>query len=380
MDGEGVVDAETVADGSQALARRFTSGVALHGEDDELTQALRAHLTREAAEKAKRDQPEATRRAFAQDWALWTRFIDHLNKRTGAKLGYVRDATAGQLVAFVGWLDTDRKAAVTSMPRRLTGIRAMLRDVHGKELSPEDLKPARKAIKALRTASGGQDTQQQKADRAVRIARERGRADIVTPDDVRRMVEAAPGYQPLTGFLSGQRAAALAALSFAIAARVAETSALSVADVLPEGKGLMVDVPAVKGGTGRKVYVPPSVDPTRCPVRLWNVWREESGLGASDPAFPAFTPQGNLTKRYVTAESIRSTLTALADRAGLTDTQGLPLHVTGHSFRRGYITQAARDKTMSHQEIARQSGHSPTSPEFLKYIELADRLDGKAVL
>jgi integrase len=376
-----IVDAEVVADVAVRAGAELDDPVAA-----ERYRAYRADLDAAVKANAKASVPKSTTLAFAQDWSLWAEHLAYEHEQRGVKLDPVRDAVPSQFVAFVLWLDKVKHASPTSMPRRLTGIRARLRDQHGVNLTPDDLAPARKVIRSLTTASGNGDERAQKAARAERLSRARGRADIVTPDDVRQMVEAAPKYRSGMGPLPGLRVAALAALSFGIAARTAETSALYVADIVVTTgtatvkgrkvtrRGLMVDVPAVKGGTGRQVFVPESADPERCPVRLWKAWAEAAELDPTDAAFPAFAPNGQLRPdATVSAESIR---TALTDLGALAE---LPQKVTGHSFRRGFITQAQRDG-MPHKEIARQSGHSLGSPEFWKYIELADLLDTQAVL
>ena len=368
---------------TEAVDRLVTAGGSDIDVRDEKTAAYLEALRAANKSAAAADVPKATRLAFTQDWSLWAEYIADQNKRHGIRLHPVRDASADNFTGFIRWLDNVKNASPTSMPRRLTGIRATLRDRHGVILTKEDLAAARKVIKGLTTASGADDTATQKVQRIERKQRARGSADIVTPDDVSLMVAAAPRFKEHLGPLPGLRVAALATLSFAVASRVAETSALSRAEVTPEGNGLLVEVPAVKGGAERKVFVPPSdAAPDRCPVRWWNAWLEAARLGADSPAFPAFTPQGTLTSNYVTAESIRNALAELGLLAGLTVPDGKggeKSRVTGHSFRRGFITQAARDK-MPHHEIARQSGHSLRSGEFWKYVQLADLLDTKAVL
>jgi len=364
-----IVDAEVVADVAVRAGADVDTELA-----DERYRAYKMDLASAVKERTAGQVPKATRVAFSQDWALWVEFLADERRKRGVKLDPVRDADANQFVAFVLWLDTVKRASPTSMPRRLTGIRARLRDRHCVVLTKDDLAPARKTIRSLTAASGGDDERAQKAARAERAARARGRAEIVTPDDVRRMVEAAPRFRPALGELPALRVASLATLSFAVAARAAETSALYVADVVRQGNGLLVTVPAVKGGNGRTVFVPPAKDPERCPVRLWDAWVSAAELTGTDAAFPAFAPNGQLRPdATVSAESIRNALAELGVKAGLTQ------KVTGHSFRRGFITQAQRDG-MPHAEIARQSGHSLKSKEFWAYIELANLLDTQAVL
>lgn len=325
--------------------------------------AYLAALEAAARDDERSEVPVTTQRAFAQDWSLWCAFVAWQNQTQHGGEGVldpVRDVTPGMLRGFVRWLDRQRKVSPTSMPRHLTGVRATLKADHGVTLTSEDLASARKAIRNMLNASGGQDAAQQKADRAERKARMRGQADLVTRDDVRAMVRAG------SDTLAGARDKALAALSFAIAARVAESSALSVADVTVVAGGLEVDVPAVKGTAGRHVAVPRSDDPATCPVRLWNAWLAEYGGTDSDPAFPRFNRAGRPMDAHLSAESCRNVLNALGAAAEL------PQNVTGHSMRRGYITQARLDGVPV-ERIAAQSGHSMKSPEFWKYIDLADK-------
>jgi integrase len=61
---------------------------------------------------------------------------------------------------------------------------------------------------------------------------------------------------------------------------------------------------------------------------------------------------------------------------------GVPVRLTGHSMRSGFITASAKAGKRP-DVIRRQSGHSPNSPVFEGYIRKGQRWDetaGKGVL
>ncbi|MGW5932077.1 hypothetical protein ACWF2L_38455 [Streptomyces anulatus] len=128
---------------------------------------------------------DKTRTSYARDWELWAEFHRWLAGQTGHVLPLTA-VTKGTLVAFVVWLDEMKKAAPSTIDRRITGVTVTARR-HGTEVPKQATKAAREALKPM------------KLDPA-RTVRGRGKAIAATPMHLKAMNTAtAARPQPAVG-------------------------------------------------------------------------------------------------------------------------------------------------------------------------------------
>lgn len=304
------------------------------------------HAMEQAAEKhLDAIRPHNTKRGYANDWALWEEFHDWLAEQTGHRLPLTA-VTKGTLVGFVVWLDTIKIAAPNSIDRRITGVTVTARNEHGVEVPKAATVAARQALKPMKN-----DPE--------RMARGRGKAAAVTPEQLRQMNGA------VADGLAGLRDRALWLMAFGIAGRSAEVSALRADAIVHVSQGLEVHVPAVKGRPPREVVVSYGKNADTCPVRAWLTWRAAAGITAG-PAFLRIDVWGHLGDRALSPEAVREIIARNAERAGVA------VRLTGHSMRSGFIT-TSRKAGKREEKIRAQSGHAENSPAFWGYIREADK-------
>lgn len=312
---------------------------------DAATLAVLAAMEEAAEKHLDAIRPENTKRGYANDWALWTEFHDWLAERTGQALPLTA-VTKGTLVGFVVWLDTIKLAAPNSIDRRITGVTVTARDEHKVEVPKAATVAARQALKPLK-----HDPE--------RMARGRGKAAAVTPEQLRQMNAA------VADGLTGLRDRALWLMAFGVAGRSAEVAALRAETVVHVSQGLEVHVPAVKGRPPRDVVVGYGRNPDTCPVRAWLTWRAAAGI-TTGPAFLPIDVWGHMGNRGLSAEACREIIARNAERAGVA------VRLTGHSMRAGFIT-TSRKAGKREEKIRAQSGHAESSPAFWGYIREADK-------
>jgi integrase len=332
-----------------------------HTGTDQATAAVLAALDRAAEQHLKDIRPQKTKASYARDWALWLEFHDWLADRTGHRLPDT-SVTAGTMTAFVTWLDEIKHAAPSSIDRRITGVTIEAR--HRGATVPKDATiAARQALKPIRL-------------NPARQARGRGQAVASTPAHLRAMNTADRAVPKLPGSrrrrrdyevpdIARLRDRALITMSFAIAGRASEVSALNAEHVTLEAEGLKVAVPSVKGRPGRSVVVAYGQRSNSCPVRCWLAWAEAAGA-TTGPAFRPVDQWGNLGSRRMSPDACRIVITRAAERADL------EVRLTGHSQRAGLITTSIKAGKRP-DKVREQSGHSSGSPVFDRYIR-----DGKA--
>ena len=168
--------------------------------------------------------------------------------------------------------------------------------------------------------------------------------------------------------LQGLRDRALLTVGLALGRRRSELVALNVEDLqwLNLGRaGYSIVVQRSKTdqeGIGETVFLP-RTGSLSCPVRILESWLK-AGQITSGPLFRSVTREGILGPR-LSDRSVSTILKRAVKRAGLPDG-----HWSGHSLRSGFVTDLAR-RGASTRSIARQTGHSPTSPVIHAYIRFA---------
>jgi integrase len=278
-----------------------------------------------------------TKRAYADDWALWTEFcaglnIDPMTVRSGLFYTYVDYLERKEF-----WYKSElRKYSYASVERRFYGVISMMR-WYGIAVEETVTDKARTELEDFRIRL-------LKADEK----RGRGKAAPISSGqllDICHLLPATPW---------GLRNKAILLIGIAIAARRSELANLLVTDVVedPDGRGLLVTVRVSKGGEGRQVPVRPTLDPSACPVRAWRAWIELAGI-ASDPAFrrihwrsEGVQPEG------LTVQTIGEIWVEMGQLIGV--------DLTAHSGRRTRITDLF-GRGIPAEWICRISGHSVKS-------------------
>ena len=104
----------------------------------------------------------------------------------------------------------------------------------------------------------------------------------------------------------------------------------------------------------------PRTGRSTCPVAALNVWLKVAKI-TEGPLFRSVTRHGGVGGR-LSDRSVSTSVEVTATRAGLP-----PGRWSGHSLRAGFVTDHAR-RGAETRTIARQTGHSPTSPVIHRYV------------
>src|SRR5205814_9260199 len=103
-------------------------------------------------------------------------------------------------------------------------------------------------------------------------------------------------------------------------------------------------------GQGRKIGIPYGSNPETCPVRVLQVWVEQTAL-TTGPVFRSINRHGQVQWRGLSPADVARIVKKLAERAGLDAT-----NYAGHSLRAGHATSAAIAGA-SERSIMNQTGH-----------------------
>ncbi|WP_327135890.1 tyrosine-type recombinase/integrase (plasmid) [Streptomyces sp. NBC_01343] len=273
-------------------------------------------------------RPQRTRDGYAADWRASLRFCAEADLPPAA-------VRSGTLVAFVEWCwhqparppkpgsPPGPLTAPTTIDRRLSGVVVAARRQLKLPLQPDVAEEARALLKA-----------KTKALAKTEETRGRGPAPALLVRHMEKVAAALPDNR------FGVRDLSLMTLHFAIAGREHELAWLRVRDIAedPEGRGLIVDVRVSKVAP-RVVEVPYGSRAHLCPVRAWRRWKEEARLD-DDPDGFAFrrlhNRWGTVLRGGLDAETVGDILTRIGARADL------DIRPTGHSPRRGLVTESAR--------------------------------------
>ncbi|MFE2749598.1 integrase [Streptomyces scopuliridis] len=268
------------------------------GRFDAETEARLAGIDRDATKHVQDNRPAKTRNGYAADWRAWEAFCAETDLPPLA-------VRSGTLVLFTEWCwiqpgyKTGLFMAASTIDRRLAGVVVTGRRQHKLQLAVDVAEEARALLKA-------------KVKAMEKAGEQRGRG----------------------------QAPALLVRHFAIAGREHEVGWLRERHIAedPEGRGLIVDV-RISKNYPRVVQVPYGSRAHLCPVRAWRRWREEAGLGTAPDGFAyrrLHSRHHTVMDQGLDAESVGDVITRLAERAGL------DIRPTGHSPRRGLVTESSR--------------------------------------
>ena len=339
-------------------------------EVDPVTVAVLAALDEEAKERRRQDRPKKTTDGYERDWTLWGEFHRWLARTRTGHLLPLTEITEGTLVAFVYWLDEERMAAPSTIDRRITGVTVEGRR-RGAVVTKEATLAARQALKPFMLDPK-------------RLARGRGQAPAVTPEQIRAMntaqrtkpagSKAKHRSEHTIPELTWLRDRSLNTMPFGVAGRSAEVSALDEEHIVLVAGGLMVHVPSVKGQEARDVPVAYGEYPDSCPVRCYLAFQQAKHAAGcvGGAAYPHIDRYGNPRPgTRLSPEGVSDAQARAAQQAGL------PIHVTCHSHRAGFLT-AGRKAGKRPEELRAVSGHSDKSPVFWRYIRQGEAWENPA--
>lgn len=272
-----------------------------------------------AAEYARAEKAEATRRAYRSDFEI---FRSWCSARGASPLPAAPEAIA----AFLAH-EAERRVRPSTIGRRVAAIR-YAHKLAGLPL-PTDDERVRATMRGIRRSLG--------------TARAKK-----TPATVERIVAMAP---LAGGGLANIRDRALLLFGFASAMRRSELAALDLEDIEETADGLCVTIRRSKTdqeGHGDVIAVPRGT--IACPVAALKAWLDAATI-TTGPLFRAIAKGERIQGARLTDRSIAAIVKAHAARVGLD-----PAHFAGHSLRSGFLTSAAA-RGASVFKMADQSRH-----------------------
>ena len=195
----------------------------------------------------------------------------------------------------------------------------------------------------------------------------RGRAKRPALDrDVRAMVDALD-----VGSLAGMRDVALLLLGFAGALRRSELVGLDIEDLERRDAGYLVTIRHSKtdqAGAGQRIAVPAQPGSAYCPCAAVERWTLAAGI-RSGALFLRFRRGDVPSAHRLSAQSVAAVVKRGAVAIGRD-----PATLSGHSLRRGFLTQAARNGSDVFR-MAAQSRHRDVRT-VMAYVQDETRFDG----
>jgi integrase len=250
------------------------------------------------------EKSEATRRAYASDWRIFTGYC-------AARGLMALPAAPDSVMAFLA-AEARGGAKASTLGRRVAAIRYAHRCA-GLE-PPTNGEAVKATLRGIRRSIGTARTQKAPA----------------TADLVRAMLDACPDTP------HGKRDRALLALGFAGAFRRSELVALRVEDLAEVPDGFRVTIRRSKTdqeGQGQQLVVPRGAKLR--PVEAVQTWLAAAGI-TSGPVFRAVAKGGAIGAAALSGDAVPDVIKAAARRTGLD-----PALFSGHSLRAGFLTSAA---------------------------------------
>jgi integrase len=282
-----------------------------------------------------------TVRGYADDWRLFAAWCERLGRSS-------LPASGDTVWLYVTYMLGERKTKTSTAMRHVSAI------LHHHRAANLPV-PPRKKVQGLLT-----DVRRDRGERC-----EGKRA--LTPKDLARLCASCEDDRN-----TGARDQALLVLGFATSMRRSELSALDLADVTFESKGVAILIRKSKtdqAGRGRLVAVWPGTQAATDPVELLRAWIKRRGSWAG-PLFSRIDGFDQIHHDRIGGAAINKVLKRNMKRAGLD-----PTHYGAHSLRAGAVTAAA-ELGRSDQEIMALSGHR-SADVMRKYVRRARVFDGR---
>jgi site-specific recombinase XerD len=266
--------------------------------------ALPAADMHKAANLARNEKAEATRRAYGSDFQVFQAWC---RQRAISAL----PAAAESVAAFLA-CEVERGIRPSTIGRRVAAIRyAHKLAVHP---VPTDDERVKATVRGIRRSLGTSPRKK-------------------TPATSEHVLAMAIG---MDDDLKGLRDRAVLLLGFAGAFRRSELVALDCEDIEETESGLKARIRRSKTdqeGQGATIAIVRGS--IACPVEAVKVWREAAGI-TSGPLFRSVRKGGKVADR-LSAQSVTDIVKTHAERVGLD-----PTLFAGHSLRSGFLTSAAR--------------------------------------
>jgi site-specific recombinase XerD len=297
-----------------------------------------------AADYARAEKAEATRRAYRTDFGIFRAWCA---ERRISALPAAPEAVA----AFLAH-EAERQVRPSTIGRRVAAIR-YAHKLAGFSL-PTDDERVRATVRGIRRSLGAAPSKKM-------------------PATAERVI----GMAPLVGTkLSAIRDRALLLIGFAGAFRRSELVAINVEDLEETAEGLRITIRRSKTdqeGHGHVIAIPRGV--IACPVAALKTWLEAAAI-TEGPVFRPIGKGGRLQLGRLTDRSVADIVKAHAQRAGLD-----PKLFAGHSLRSGFLTSAAA-RGASIFKMADQSRHKSmdTLRGYVRDAEIFKDHAGKGLL
>lgn len=299
-------------------------------------------LDAKVAKAIGKSKSKATRDAYEADFEDFTHWCkkENLIPMPAASIDVAR------YLSDLAFPDDDRKPlTVSTIQRRIASIGA----AHKQRSYPNpcDNEGVREAMKGIRRHLG---------------TKQRRKSGLSTAE-IRAIVETIDGSE-----LIGIRDRALLLLGFATALRRSELVALEVGDLERHPEGLVVWKRRSKTdqeGAGAAIEVAYGEHLITCPVRATRAWLDEAAI-EDGPVFRSVDRHGNISEEALSSKSVAGIVKKHAQRLGHD-----PDDFAGHSLRRGFSTEAARNGAP--ERVIATTTHHTTVRGLKPYIEEADR-------
>lgn len=296
----------------------------------------------------------------------------------------VPDSTRAAYDYWLGrWSAWATAHGVPSVPAPADAFAAYLTELvevglPGKRRGPRPVRPASLAVAcaAVATAHHAQGLASPTDHKAVRLViKGLRRRKGMKPRRVQAMVvPLLARVIPQGDRLIDIRDRALLLVGWAGALRRSELVALDVEHIrfMEPGNevGALLDLGCTKtdqqGTDGDQPLYPAEIDPALCPIAALRAWLAAANI-TTGPVFRAIDRHGTLRAR-LTAHAVATIIKRQVKRAGLD-----PKAFSGHSLRRGMITQAYRERRPE-RDIVQHSRHSPRGNTVRVYFDDDDRL------
>jgi integrase len=282
-----------------------------------------------------------TVRGYGADWRMFNEWCDRLGRSA-------LPASADTVWLYITSMIAERGTKASTANRHLSSI------LHHHRAAGLPV-PAREKVRGLLADV--------KRDRGERYEGKRA----LTPQLLARLCAGCD-----SGTNTGVRDRALLVLGFATSMRRSELSALDLADVTFESKGVAVLVRRSKtdqNGRGRVIAVWPGSKPATDPVELLRSWVGRRGSWAG-PLFPRIDGFHQIHHDRIGGEAVNKVLKRNLRRIGVD-----PKPYGMHSLRAGAVTAAA-ELGRSDQEIMALSGHR-SADVMRQYVRRARVFDGR---
>lgn len=284
-------------------------------------QTTRAQLGDLARALALDSRAELTRAAYRSDWRSFVSWC-------GAVRACPLPATAETVAAYLAHLYQIGRAPST-VDRALTAISQAHRLARYQTPTLDPI--VRETRSGLRRRTG---TKQKKSE-------------AITLEHLLRMLTTIERR----GLHRDSRDAAILAIGWAAALRRSEITALDIADLVDDPRGLLLTIRKSKGDQERAgLTVPIPFGSSRfCPVRIVRSWTDGAGL-TTGPLFRPCWKGGRIGNDRLNARQIDRIVREVANAAGYRGAY------SAHSLRAGVITEAAA-RGISDREVMRHSRH-----------------------